>query len=456
MTDFVGVFPSVINTLTTLTPYVMATEQSAGVGPGLGCVSNGTNVACSYQTSTQYPNALVYYNADGSVAWKSAPGDLDSLTWASAPIIQSDGSVVIGDDVNIIKYNYDGTKAWTVSTPPGSGPPISLVSTSLGQIISATSNTSNSAPIAVYSGITGSAAKLAASLVLQGPNGSYYYTVNTPCMNNGHHPHRVYVSTQLSTDASQGALWALEVDTQNTISPITPVWAAPFTFAGPSGASPLCVGDNIYFDGAGYGPESSPQTTIFGLRDTALATGQSPTLMFYQALGTTEPITCNFALDPRPEGGFWHQVKHDPHIYHRDYKTGKVIESLDVNQLLLAHGASPPPTGANYWMRGVFTTYGVIQNSTSASPYMFVSESDYFGQSFNVPGNTASYLVLLNLANISNPLADPFVWALNFYPNLSTDFLDTPEGAAVLVMNNGQPVVVSAAAGSGAYFIAMQ
>ena len=117
MTDFVSVPSSFITTFTTLTPYFEVAESGGGVGGGLGCVSNGTNVACSYKTSTNYPHALVYYNADGSVKWKSAAGDLDFNTWGSAPLIQADGSVIIGDEINIIKYNSDGTKDWTVGPP---------------------------------------------------------------------------------------------------------------------------------------------------------------------------------------------------------------------------------------------------------------------------------------------------------------------------------------------------
>ncbi|HXM40885.1 MAG TPA: hypothetical protein VN924_06510 [Bryobacteraceae bacterium] len=458
MSDFVSVSSTFIYDLTHYTPAFQVTESSAGVGAGLGCVSNGTYAACSYKTSTAYPSALVYYNADGSVAWKSAPADLDSNTWGSAPLIQSDGSVVIGDDVNIIKYNSDGTKAWTVSPPLGSGPPVSLVTTPAGSLVSATrlvsgSTTITSTPIAVYTATGGGGEELKASLVLAGPGSSFYETVNTPCVNNGTHPHRVYVSTQLNTDSTQGALWALEIDTTNASNPIMPVWSTPFTFIGPSGASPLCIGDNIYFDGAGYG--TTTQTTVFGIEDTAAAVGDSPTLMFYQYLGTTEPITCNFAQDPRSEGGFWHQVKDDPNIYHRDGTSGDLIEYLNVSTLLTGNGAMTPPEHTNYWMRGVFTIYGVTTEGNTPTPYMFISESDYFNTTYNNSSNTASYLVLLNLANISGG-GSPLVWFLNLYPDQSPDFTDTPEGAAALVTYGANPpYIVSAASKTGAYFISM-
>jgi outer membrane protein assembly factor BamB len=457
MTDFVSVPSSFITTFTTLTPYFEVAESGGGVGGGLGCVSNGTNVACSYKTSTNYPHALVYYNADGSVKWKSAAGDLDFNTWGSAPLIQADGSVIIGDEINIIKYNSDGTKDWTVGPPPGSGPPVSLVTTHQGSIVSATRLVSGnpsitSTPVALYSTTSGGGEELKASLVLPGPGNSFYQTFNTPCVNNGTHPHRVYVSTQLNSDPTQGALWALEIDIRNASSPITPVWSAPFTFVGPSGASPLCAGDKVYFDGAGYG--STNETTVFGIEDTAAAIGDSPTLLFHKGLGTTEQITCNFAMDPRPEGGFWHQVKQDPLIYHRDFKTGDLIESLNVSALLSANGALTAPENTNYWMRGVFTTYGVTTDDGTTTPYMFMGESDYFDDTYNNSSNTASYLVLINLANISGR-ESPFVWALNLYPAQSPFFTDTPEGAAALVTYDGGPVIVSAASKSGAYFIGM-
>ncbi len=92
MTDFIPVSASAtITALTTKSPYLITNENSTGVGPGLGCVWNGTNVVCSYKRST---DAIVYYDLSGTRKWASR-SDLDGNTWGSAPIIQADGSVVL-------------------------------------------------------------------------------------------------------------------------------------------------------------------------------------------------------------------------------------------------------------------------------------------------------------------------------------------------------------------------
>lgn len=472
-----------------------------GVGPGLGCVSNGANVACSYKES---PDALVYYDATGNVLWTSG-ALLDSSTYSSAPIIQADGSVVIGDDQHIFKFNSDGSIAW--STPSAGGSPVSLITTpngaivavthlvgvnscpqnncilqvqvdnagknyttasvtftggdcvgaiasptiSSGQITAITVTTQPSTclvppdviiqgdgsgavantqlgtptPVAVYDGVTGA---LVGSTFLYagGTSGPYYQTINTPCVNNGSFPNRIYVSTNVLTSSNLGALWAVDIDPTNLVSPINPAWN--IVIGGPSGASPLCIGNNVYFDGSGIVPGDSAGTTIFGVQDT----GTAGVVLFNIGLGTSAGhVTCNFAMDPTPTGGFWHQLKNDPNIYHRDGVTGNLISTVNMTSLLTAMGA-PPGT---YWARGVFTTYG-----TPDHPYLVVSESAI---------NIASYLVLFDMVQ------QTIVWALPLYPGNSPLATDTPEGAAALVMDpSGQPVLVTAAANTGAYFVA--
>jgi hypothetical protein len=498
MSDFVPLTPPGLNG----NVYVEAIDNAeAGVWSGLGCVSNGTNAACSFRQSI---NALVYYGANGSLLWTS--GDLlDDQTSKSAPIIQADGSVVIGDDQHIYKFNGDGTVAW--STPSPGGDPISLNTTPNGAIVSATAakdiepcsqnncslmfaitnqgsgyttatvilsggdcrgaaasatisggavtaimattagspciiapdviiqgdgtgaaasaNLETSAPLTVYSGTTGA---LVGSMFLyqSGTSGAYYQTVNTPCVNNGSYPNRVYISTNLNNNQSQGALWAVDIDPTNLTSPISPAWS--LIFHGPSGASPLCLGNDVYFDGDGIVPGDNVGTTIFGVQDN----GTSGSFLFQMPLGTgVGAVTCNFALDPRPVGGFWHQLQSDPSIYHRSFTDGSLIETIDVSALLTANGAP----SATYWPTGVFTTYG-----TPDEPYLIVPEA--------ATTNVASYLAMVNIAGQS------LVWALPFQGN-SQILDDAPEAAAALVMDaTGSPVLVTAGRHSGAYFIA--
>jgi len=283
------------------------------------------------------------------------------------------------------------------------------------------------APVTVYNGTSG--AVVGSTFLYQtGSSGPHYSSVNTPCVNNGSYPNRVYVLSALNTDMTQGALWALDIDPTNLANPIAPAWSLPLH--GPSGASPLCVGNNIYFDGAGILPGDNVGTTIFGVQDK----GSSGTFLFQAALGAgTQPVTCNFALDPRPEGGFWHQIENDPNIYHRDFNTGNLIETIDVGNLLTAAGAPQ----ATYWQAGVFTTYG-----TANQPYLLLPEAARPAIS-GYPG----YLAMLDVS------ARQLVWML---PLAGNDYAayDSPGGDAALVLDSHQnPVIVMSGKLTGAYFI---
>ena len=156
MTDFAPVTPP---GLTGALSVVARDAARLGVLAALGCVSNGTNVACSYRES---PDALVYYDADGKVLWTSGTL-LDTNTFRNTPIIQTDGSVVIGDDLHTIKFNRDGTVAW--STPAPEGSPISQVTTPNGAIFTA------SHPISVDT-----CPQFTCSLLTQVNNGGRQYT----------------------------------------------------------------------------------------------------------------------------------------------------------------------------------------------------------------------------------------------------------------------------------------
>ena len=498
MTDFSPVTPP---GLTTGVSIANRDAARLGVTGALGCVSNGANIACAYR---EYPDAVVYYDANGNVLWTSG-NLLDGNTYKNTPIIQADGSVVIGDDLHTYKFNANGSVAWSTVNPEGS--PISQVTTPNGAIFTATHpvgvdtcpqnacnllfNVNNPgrqyttasvelnggdcpgatatatvsggqvtavtvknqgsncyiapdviiigdgveaqvnaqvvapAPVAVYNGSTGA---LVGSLFLysSGTSGNYYETINVPCVNSGSYPNRVYVSTNLNINQSQGALWAVDIDPANLASPITPVWSVPF--AGPSGASPLCIGNNVYFDGAGVTPGDTVGTTIFGVQDN----GSSATVLFHQSLGEgTAPVTCNFAMDPRAVGGFWHEVEYDPNIYHRDGATGNLIETIDTSSLLAAAGALP----GTYWMSGVFNTVG-----TADHPYMILPEQDV--------DYIASYLTMVDITNNS------LVWWLPLYPGNSPFFSDSFEGEAAVVTNsNGQPVLAMATRYNGAFFL---
>ena len=283
----------------------------------------------------------------------------------------------------------------------------------------------DAAPAAVYNGTTGTLVGSTYLYPTGSTSGPYYETINTACVNNGSYPNRVYVLTNLSTNTADGAIWALDIDPTNLSSPITPAWY--LVIHGPSGASPLCVGNDIYFDGAGIVPTDNVGTTIFGVQDN----GSTGSFLFQIALGpSSQPVTSNFAIDPRPEGGFWHEIRFDPVLYHRAFLTGQVIETVNVSNLLTERGA-PPST---YWQAGIFTEYG-----SSTKPYLMLPEAAY--------PQTLGYLAMLDVA------AQQLVWAVPLAGN-DLDPSDTPGGDAALVMDSsGNPVVVMNAKQSGVYFI---
>ena len=405
---------------------------------------------------------LYKFNSDGSVAWSTpTPGGVP-IGLVPTP----NGAIVAGTDGRQVdpcwqnnctlsfnvNYGGKGYTSATVTLAGGSCPGATAAATVSGGAVrsiaaisqgfscvigpdviiagdgtgaSASAVLSAAAPVTVYNGATGA---LVGSVFLYqtGDNGPFYSTSNTACVNNGSYPNRLYLLSALASDHSQGALWALDIDPTNLANPIRPAWNV--TFRGPSGASPLCVGNQVYFDGAGVTPGDDVGTTVFGVQDN----GSSGSFLFHVSLGpNAENITCNFALDPRPEGGFWYQIKYDPSISHRAFNTGGLIETIDVGNLLLAKGAPP----ATYWQAGVFTTYG-----TADRPYLMMPEAAS-------PGDLG-YFVMLDL------VAQQIVWAVPMAGN-DPDPFDTPGGDAVLVMDSEKnPVMVMTGKLTGAYFLA--
>lgn len=584
MEDFIGLANSPADTwLATILsgPPGMAQNQGGpGVGSGLGCVSNGTYAACSYKVPLpQTQPALVAYTSSG-FSWSDSNMLLDGNTWGSAPIIDTGGNVVIGDDQNIVKFSNTGIPLWTV--PSAGGAPVSLVTTPNGAIFAATrqwlnvcaQNTISAqctltaniaagnggagysagdtvnfgntaycpnvagtvssvlngaitglnlsqgipctiaptvtsvgggagakitlllevpAPVAVYTEnpqgtgflVSGQGYFLSQSSMLgSSPADPYYLTVNTPCVStNPHHPNRVYVSTQLSTDPTQGALWALDLDLANPNQPITVGWSNPpfFSFVGPSAASPLCVKanglENIYFDGSGYIDNGVPETmpAVFGLTDNGSSfSGIVPSGSALPAgvLATPiHPVTCNFALDPRYGGdnefkGFFYQGEYDPNLYELSLD-GNKLEKIDVSSQLETFGA-PIPSNSSYWMRGVFTSYGYTSAAGvfSPNPYLFLSESDFdptprsvctCGNCPNSSGsnNPASYLVSLDLTSGNSTSA--IAWAWQLFPANSVacqQSSDAIEGAVPVVLDGGgNPYLFTTGSQSGAYIL---
>jgi hypothetical protein len=407
---------------------------------------------------------LYYFNPNGSVAWVTptpggAPTGLvptPNGAIVAAPAAQTftqcwQGNCTLAFNIGnggsgyttasvILAGGYCPGASATATVSGGAVTALTVVSQGLdcdvapdviilgnGSGASASADLVGYAPVAVYSGTTG--ALVGSSLLYQtGNSGPFFATTDTPCVNNGNYPNRVYMLGALESDSSQGALWALDIDPTNSANPISPAWSV--AFQGPPARSPLCVGNNVYFAGAGTVPGVPVETTIFGVQDN----GTSGAYLFQTGLGLgTQSITCNFAMDPRPEGGFWHQIQYDPNIYHRDFNTGDLIETVNVSNLLTAAGA-PQST---YWQAGIFTTYG-----TADQPYMMLPEAPYPAKAGN-----QGYLAMLDVA------AQQLVWAVPLTGNDTASF-DSPGGDAVLVLDSNQnPVIVMSGKQTGAHFI---
>ena len=68
-------------------------RSSPGSKGGLGCVSNGSLVACTSGSTRSTLSNLIVYNADGVRLWEDG-GILGSTAWLSAPMISTDGHVI--------------------------------------------------------------------------------------------------------------------------------------------------------------------------------------------------------------------------------------------------------------------------------------------------------------------------------------------------------------------------
>ncbi len=114
---------------------VVTKKLTPGASLGLGCSSNYTIVACTYQSITP---SLIVFDGDGNRIFDSGK-IFDSAAWTSAPIVSSAGEVIACDDQSLVRFAANGSVVW--QTPiVGSGNPISPVLTKNGVVLVATSD----------------------------------------------------------------------------------------------------------------------------------------------------------------------------------------------------------------------------------------------------------------------------------------------------------------------------
>lgn len=380
--------------------------QLMGSGRGLGCAGNGQIVACSLgRVPADYPDVLcdpqvrdtlvvyAYSDAEKLPAFLWSSGDLlNCSAFTSAPLVGAGGSIITADDSTIIRFGPNGTPVW--QTPTAGGSPISPVLLADGIVVLVTVG----GPITAYDTETG--ALLAELTLTEGD--SFYETVNTPAVSGS----RLYVSTHLDADSAYGRLYALDFIPEQSAFQI----AWHFDFGGPSGASPLLVGNILYFDGDRPDPQADFAPQIYAVQDTGAA-GQL--LWVMPTIGQSQ---ASFSLDPR--GGFWTFTIGTPVKDHRWLTRmrltdqdgdglGDVLERIDLDALLTLPGVHVPSS--------VMSMAG-----TPAAPVMIVGATAFD----EVGGVDSTYIVAIDLntrARLwrvwlpSDPTAGQFAIALGQY-----------------------------------------
>ena len=278
----------------------------AGSGYGVGCVSNGEAAACTYCGLTGADN-LVVYEADGTRRWV---GDLESDACYSGALIDEEGGVIAADSQQLVRYDPTGDAMWT--TPLFGDLPISPVITEDGIVVVAVyryPGSTTESTVYAFDSRDGALVGL-----LEDETLTSYDTANTPCVRGN----RVYVSLK-DEDAGVARLQAIDVD---------PTAAEPLTagpafegFEPPQGASPLCIDDRIYFDGA-----IGDQVFVFAVQDL----GDEMVLLWSREMDAR--VEASLSRDPR--GGVWGYAIGHRHLHRWDELTGEEIDLIDVDALL--------------------------------------------------------------------------------------------------------------------------
>jgi len=291
----------------------------AGSNQGLGCSSNGTLAVCTYKNPVE---SLVMYDARGARLWTSED-HLGDWAWASAAMIDDRGGVIAADATYVIRFLPDGNVKWKTEIP-GGGLPISPVITSSGVVVVAT----RGGPIAAFDNVTGLV--LGWIYLIDSPGDTEFYdTWNTPCVRGN----RIYVSTEKRDDPSHtGRLWAVDIDPTDPDGTLRAAWS--FVFGGPSGASPLVIGDTVYFDGDRLGPGEDINPHAFAVQDN----GDTCSLRWKYAMPWS--VKASFSRDPR--GGIWAFAAGVRWLIHLDEETGQTLELLDVDELVDEEGVYVP------------------------------------------------------------------------------------------------------------------
>lgn len=379
----------------------------SGSGIGLGCSSNGHLAACTYMNPTG--DNLVIYNSAGERLWTSG-NLLSRFAWTSAPMVDKNGGVIAVDESNLIRFDRKGKIIW--KTAIAGGLPISPVITESGIIVLAT----RGGPISAYRSTDGS---LIGELWIR-VGSTYFHTINTPCVRKN----RVYISVQAINDTSDkpaALLVAIDIDPENNNEQICQKWTFPFI--GPSGASPVCINDVIYFDGQKY-IQNNLRPYIFAVKDE----GDTPPTTTLWERDAITPVLASLSKDPR--GGLWYFPSWTKNLIRLDEDNGDKIETIDLSTLV----------NEGYYLPSSV----MIQAGTLDQPVMIVGAATVCYNPEAEPCN--GYVVAIDLNN------NNVLWKVPLKDELGNwDW--TASQYAIIFKGTNKPVIVCPGEKSGAYGI---
>ncbi|GAB4152363.1 MAG: hypothetical protein Fur0021_17050 [Candidatus Promineifilaceae bacterium] len=373
-----------------------------GSRKGLGCSSNGEIAACTfYYSERRKAQFLRVYDAAGNIVWDTKK--LTSQAFASAPLVSESGDVIVGDEVSMFRFNPNGSIAW--QSPTGATP-TSPVLTANGVVIAGTLE----GPILAYDNTTGASL---GTLTLNDWNGNsgVWSTNNTVAVNGN----RIYIVMEFHdiVGAAPARLYALDIVPDGNGVDIVPAWY--FEYRADSGASPLVIGNTIYFDGDGPDPMQSEETPLlFAIQDL----GSNYALQWQVAL--ENDMGASAARDPR--GGLWYYTAASPWV-RRVLEDGTLVQSININQLLNVEGNHVPTSAMS-----------VAVNSNGHPILIFSATAvDY-----------SVYVVALDVET------ETLLWQVN----VGAEYRDVPFGQFPIVEDaNGNPVVVFSTYASGVWGI---
>jgi hypothetical protein len=369
-------------------------------GAGLGCVSSLRTVACTYRGDPAVQSNLVVYDANGQRIWQDG-GQLGVNAWASAAIIGTDDHVIAADDAWVMRVDpIAGQVVWK-SAKPDSGVPISpvLVGSDQSMVFVATNSNPSGGTAGVSVWDAGSGALLAHQPIVDPISGRVYVTRNTVAVRGD----RAYVLAAAEVDPTDARMVAIDVCNASSCGgrgAMSVAWT--YEFKGPSGASPLLIGNVLYFDGR----PGNRVGSFMALADR----GSSARRLWVRYFGSNFGVSA--AQDPR--GGLWvHPSSQSQSLLRLNATTGVTDQEVIVSDLL---GAA-----AGYLAQSVVSVY-----SSDAGAVALVFGALKPGQS-----NLPTYLVA---ADVSSTPAGSLLWAYQVSP--------TPADNAAV----GQfPLVVNAA-----------